>query len=191
MEQRAFRLLLASNVFLWISLASFYQFYPIVLVSRWSYSGYGVAGATILLTVCLLLSSVLLVGRVAARGMGPRVTALSFFAIALVPYAIHLFPSIYVMWSSFVVKGVFVPIVTNLLALIVSNATPARDQGRIMGMINATAAVGAVVVVCIGMYSKRFGERVPFLIGSMSAACAAILVLPLLRGRMPEASKPV
>ena len=167
-----------------LSFAGLLTNFPLFSNARFEWSAPANAFFFAFVGVCAVLTQGLLIGRLQPRFGEQRlllgglcVMALGLGLIAVVPYGLLLYP---VVGALAVGVGLAIPALTAL----VSRRVSGREQGRIMGGLQAVISVTLIVgPTMTGLAFERLGVPAPYWIGTLLAALALLAALVAL---LPE-----
>ena len=167
-----------------VSFAGLLTNFPLFSNARFGWSAPVNAFFFAFVGVCTVLTQGWLIGRLQPRLGEERlllgglsVMALGLGFVAVVPYGLLLYP---VVGALAVGIGLAIPALTALISRRVSG----REQGRIMGGLQAVISVTLIVgPVMAGLAFERLGVPAPYWIGALLAALAFLAALVAL---LPE-----
>jgi DHA1 family tetracycline resistance protein-like MFS transporter len=182
---RNLRWFLLAVLFLNLSFAGLLTNFPLFSNARFGWDAPANAFFFAFVGVCAVLTQGLLIGRLQPRFGEERlllgglcVMAVGLGLVAVVPYGALLYP---VVGALAVGVGLAIPALTALVSRRVSD----REQGRVMGGLQAVISVTLVVgPVMAGLAFDNLGVPAPYWIGALLAASALLAAArALLPGR--------
>ena len=171
----AIRGLLLVVLLLNLSFAGLFTNFPLFSNARFGWDATANAFLFAFVGVCAVLTQGVLVGRLQPRLGEARILlgglslmALDLGLVALVPFGPLLYP---VVGALAVGTGLAIPALTSLISRRVSG----REQGRVMGGLQATLSLTLIVgPVLAGLAFDHLGVPAPYWIGALLAALALL-----------------
>jgi MFS family permease len=174
-EHKKLRWLIACSFFVTLAIDAFYEFYPVLLVDRWSFSPAAISAATTALCVGMILAQAYLVPRTRVRPLTYLAAGL-LYATALTAVAgCRLEGWIYPL---FFLAGIGNAYLGVLLPAYISEITPKENQGSTMGVLVASRCLGDALVCLVMGGMASISIYLPIL---LAAASVLLGVVPFYR----------
>lgn len=160
-----------------LGLNAFYEFYPVWLVEKFSFTSVQIGHHTALLTLCMVLSSSLFIERV-RHYFGKVNTIIATLVLACLTLVLTPFVSVSFILIYFSVMGILITFFNGLLPVYFSDRYETFGQGKLMGLLTITfylanaaiALIGGVVSLIGAVWSLVLGGTI-LLIGAFALFC--------------------
>ncbi len=189
LKMRHVRALLAAVLLLNLALAGLVNNFPLFSQARFGWGTMSNAFFFAFVGVCAVVTQGFLIGRLQPRfgesGLllgGLALVSFNLILVSLVPSGVLLYPIVGLLALG---MGLAIPSLTAMI----SNRTPARVQGRLMGGMQAILSLAMILgPVTAGLAFDHLGIPAPYLIGGTLTLLALIVSgADLLSGRGTEA----
>lgn len=171
-KDRRLLLLVCCSSSLTLACDTFYQFFPVISVTKWNFGPGNIAVLTGLLTTAMICAHAFIVPRINLANVTAKLqffgaiftTALATLTLVdIVPYYLH-----------FPVVGICIGVLATLFPVLVSNATPSQDQGFVMSaMMGLRYLLDSFICIC-GALIGEINLSMPFILASAFVALAIL-----------------
>jgi DHA1 family tetracycline resistance protein-like MFS transporter len=185
LEMRNVRVLLVAVLLLNLALAGLVNNFPLFSQARFGWGTTSNAFFFAFVGVCAVVTQGFLIGRLQPRFGesslllgGLALVSLNLLLVSLVPSGVLLYPIVGILALG---MGLAIPSLTALI----SNRTPAEEQGRLMGGLQAILSLAMILgPATAGLAFDHLGIPAPYLIGgALSVLALVVSAADLLPGR--------
>jgi MFS family permease len=156
-----------------LGLNTFYEFYPMWLVERFSFNSQDIAWATVVITVAMISGSVYLVTpinkRLGALGTVRVGSAILALALMLLPLAGYN-----TLYPAFVAVGILIAITNGVFPAHMSERFNEYGQGRVMGLLTTNFCAANVIAALLGSLIALAGSGWSLFCGGVLCALGAL-----------------
>jgi len=202
-DHRVFRQLLIAQFLLTIGINTFYQFYPLMLASRWDANPVTIAQINMFFTGAMILFAIVGVSRLEKVMTLGKKLIFGGIAQALLMVVILQATTILAAILIAVFIGFAVAILNAAIPAFISRETPTLQQGAVMGALTSSFCLAQAFISLFGGWVASADNEAVFLhslwefenweltfiIGSIAALMGAFQVQRL-RGQTPDAAAP-
>ena len=188
LKMRNVRVLLVAVLLLNLALAGLVNNFPLFSQARFGWGTTSNAFFFAFVGVCAVVTQGFLIGRFQPRFGesslllgGLALVSLNLLLVSLVPSGVLLYPIVGILALG---MGLAIPSLTALI----SNRTPAEEQGRLMGGLQAILSLAMILgPATAGLAFDHLGIPAPYLIGgALSVLALVVSAADLLPGRKPR-----
>ena len=185
LKMRNVRVLLVAVLLLNLALAGLVNNFPLFSQARFGWGTTSNAFFFAFVGVCAVITQGFLIGRLQPRFGesslllgGLALVSLNLLLVSLVPSGVLLYPIVGILALG---MGLAIPSLTALI----SNRTPAEEQGRLMGGLQAILSLAMILgPATAGLAFDHLGIPAPYLIGgALSVLALVVSAADLLPGR--------
>ena len=156
-----------------LGLNAFYEFYPVWLVENYQYSAPDIGIMTAVLTAFMILSSLVLVGKV-KRSIGlVNGSLLGLTCLATILLS-HPWLNDQVLSPVYALTGAVIALFSGLLPVYISDRFNKVNQGQLMGLLTTCFSLANIFMAIIGSIIALAGATWSIVFGGVLVSCAAI-----------------
>ena len=156
-----------------LGLNAFYEFYPVWLVEKFSFSSVQIGHHTALLTLCMVFSSSLLMERIRHHfgKVNTIITALTLACLTLLTTP-QISPDLILYY--FALMGILIAFFNGLLPVYFSDRYEAFGQGKLMGLLTITFYLANAGIALIGGMVSLLGAQWSVVLGGTILSLGAL-----------------
>ena len=172
-----FRSLLLVNFFLYLGIDFVFQFNPVYFVQQWTFTSSQVGWLISYTSVSMVAAQWLLIKPIGKRWTPRIITTASAISLgALLTFMV--IPSHW-EWLCLLLPliGTSMAVGTTNMSTLLSDTAPAESQGRMLGVAHSVRVLGSALLCFGGGILAGLSPKYPILLGGVSAAIAAFLLI--------------
>jgi MFS family permease len=165
------------NVLATLAVFSFYQFYPLLLVTNLDFGPADIAIVTVVLTIALWYSSTFLVSATNNRYDVRNTLVAAGLVFAITFFVFPSLPGIISVSALFILTGILIPLFTTHLGAYTSDQLKEDRQGALMGLLGSGGAAGSTLIVLFGVSGASWSIWFPVFLGAGVAVSSVVYFL--------------
>ncbi len=155
-----------------LGLNAFYEFYPLWLVERFSFSPVAIGWATVAITLAMILTSIYVVGQMEDR-FGPLGTVRRFSILLGLTFMLLPLAQEQALFPGFVVCGALIAVANGIFPAFMANRFEEHGLGRVQGLLTTNFCAANVVIALLGSAIALLGSGWSLFAGGLLCACAS------------------
>ena len=168
-----------------MGLNAFYEFYPVWLVMARDYTSAGIGNVTAVMTICMTLTSVLVITKV-KRTIGLKAGMVAGMVACVAAMILLPISHGVMMFAVFSLAGAGIAMNSGLLPVLASESNPDLGSGALMGLLTIAFFLSNVIIALIGSYVLTWGAQLPLFIAGAFIGLSAIMLIQFVRSTPAE-----